>query len=168
MLLLLNFHDHKTLYNRNHPSPDRPIFDAHIGCVLHNEFLLYLMMMPYLLYCRSIHASAWSIYLPWSTALIGAGMSLALATIPDHSHYSVPYWIGLGIISLAVLMNKRNKRIRYCIFFDQFEELKTKYNELSIQLESMQHELVDQRHLLANAAHDLKTVSIQLLDVAMV
>ena len=157
LLLLVNLHDQAL--HRQDPASRDLIFAGHIGCMLHNEFMFYVMMMPYLLYCRSVHASAWAVYISWGTAFISVCISLMLTTAHDHFMYALPYASSLTFVSLAILVNKRRKRVFDCAFFRQFEDMKNKHNDLSAHLEQKQKDIATQRYILANTAHDMKTVS---------
>ncbi len=168
LLLILSAHD-RTLYIAKHHvnishyiethRDGNLMFEGHIGCTIHNEFMFYVMMVPYLLYCRCVHASARIVYLSWSIGFISICTSLLLMTVDNHAKYSFPYAISLTLVSFAILVNKRRKRVNHCAFYRQFEELKVKHNQLSEQLEIKQKEIVTQRYILANTAHDMKTVS---------
>ncbi len=73
--------------------------------------------------------------------------------------YALPYASSLTFVSLAILVNKRRKRVFDCAFFRQFEDMKNKHNDLSAHLEQKQKDIATQRYILANTAHDMKTVS---------
>jgi hypothetical protein len=155
LLLILGFHDKHVLGDN---SGETAVFHGHEGCTVLNEFLLYMMIVPYLLYCRCVYARPWAVYLSWVICFFTVLACLLLSTIHDHAKYSYPYEIGLVLISFVILVNKRSNRVSDCIFYNQFEDLKIKYNELSSQLENKQKEVVSQRYMMANTAHDMKTV----------
>lgn len=160
LLMLLTFHD-RHIPSGKHVSL---MFEGHAGCTLHNEFMFYVMMMPYLLFARSVHAMGSTVYTAWLTSFLTTCTSLMLVTIHDHAKYSFTYAISLTIVSLAILVHSRRQRVSECHVYRQFEDLKSKYNDLSLQLEEKQKEIVAQRYILANTAHDLKTVSFIIFD----
>ncbi len=160
MLLLLNFYDNGlpgSSIIETHSGKDA-MFQRHTDWILHNEFLFYVMMMPYLLYCRNVHASAWAVYLSWGLAFLAAVGSVWLMSVHDHALDAIPFAVSLILVSQAILINNRRKRVNEATIYRQFEDLKTKYNALSKQLDLAQKELVTLRHSMANTAHDMKTV----------
>lgn len=159
ILLLLSFHDRGILSR----PPEHLVFEGHTGCTLHNEFIFYVMMIPFLLYSRSVHALGYAVYTAWGTALATTCISIMLITFDNHAKHSLPYALGVMVVSLAILVHSRKQRVSELNFYRQFEDLKCKYNELSMQFESKEKELVHQRFIIANTAHDLKTVSIRCI-----
>jgi hypothetical protein len=85
LLLLLTFHDNHVIGGKHGSA----VFHGHQGCTLHNEFLFYVMMIPYLLYCRSIYAQVWAIYLSWMISFSSSILSLLLISVHNHAKYSI-------------------------------------------------------------------------------
>jgi hypothetical protein len=121
--------------------------------------MFYVMMMPFLLQCKMSQASSAVLYGSWLLSCVATALSLALTTLPDHTMFVLPFSLGLAIVSVVVLVYHRERRLKEYQMYQQFEDLKGKHNELTILFEAKQQEVVTQRHILANYAHDMKMVS---------
>ncbi len=166
LILLLTVHSRMSSsyysYSMHDHNKTRNGTQTHLGCAIHNEFLFYALMMPFLLQCKSVHASDAVMYSSWVLACVSATLSLALTTIPDHTMFVLPFALALYLVSIVVLVYHRQRKQRELQFYDQFEDLKSKHNELTTLLESKQQEVTTLRHMLANYAHDMKMVRLYL------
>jgi ABC-type siderophore export system fused ATPase/permease subunit len=122
------------------------------------------MMLPFLLNISLSRVTTFINYLSWSfvCASVVITMSVLSMTSEEEEEEStsfISYFVGIIIVSLMILICKRKSKAALIEVYHQVETMKVIHNKLSEDIMIIQKELKEQRHLLANTAHDLKMVS---------
>ena len=125
----------------------------------HYEVVFYVMMLPFLLNISLSRVTSVINYTSWMMVFASVIVSLSLVKPLVQNIQTLSYFIAVIVVSLIILICKRKSKAAMVKVYRQVEEMKALHNKLSDDLMTMQRELKEQRHLLANTAHDLKMVS---------
>lgn len=155
LLVLMSMHD----LQASDDDHQGRIFDGDAGFSLYHEMLVYVLAVPVMLQIALSHLTLYGMVLGWTPCLAAVLAMLFIVDLPHHSNLTTPFVIALVSKSLLLMLYIRKQRTSLLRMYTQLEDMKSSHNELIDELEGKKQEMVEQRHMIANIAHDLKTVS---------
>ncbi len=134
----------------------------HIGttAVYHVESILYTLITPCLLQILCRYASLSTVYSGWCLVIICSCVSLILLVTVQ---VPAPVIVGSILISLIILAHNQIQHNIIHNYREDVKMLQERIESLSEELQVKKQEIVSQRYILANTAHDMKTVSLHYL-----
>ena len=153
--------------NKNSKDGDfhnRRFFSGEEGYAVHYELMVYILALPVMCQIAFSHVSLTCITWSWFISFFAVMVSIITLSNEKHALVSIPIVVALVLKSLLLMLYVRRQRTSLMKIYLQFADMQNLHKNLVMQVDKKKEEILEQRHMMANTAHDLKTVSNFIFD----